>query len=677
MSEKTLGKTIAVRILESLDQGLLYLNGEGIIDYANPAACRRLFQDSDQLKGKKFSRFVSGDEDMHLIDSRKSETGHISDDGIMKAWTGWESFLRGDGTRIQIMCSHSPLRDQDEARMGELVVFHDFEHHSCLKNMLVDERNRALETARVKSDFLAAMSHEIRTPMNGIIGMTDQLLNTAINPEQRKCLENIQKAGQSLVSLINDIVDYSRMDSSDFKIDNIEFDIRNVIEDVIDLMAERAFKKGVDLCCLFHAGIPEMVIGDPARLRQILGQLIGAAVRNTVEGKVQIRASQEHESADEVTIRFEVSVSEVAIDMEYLTPLSESPREEEEQYIYSSDLAEVGLAFAGNIVKNLGGEIGKVQDSVKGIQYWFNIRYSKLNTNITTSPTEPSGDLRGLKACILDKNRSHRRVLEQYLTREGIYSVSVESETELLELIDASRVRGRPYQMIILDAGSVEGNIPELCGIIRKRPVMDETRLFLMAPMGCEGADKRGLYKAGVDAILPRPIRQSQIIRKLKEYFGEGECRERSVAPLSGIVRHMESIESETCSSKDPVARLLLVEDDPVNQKVAVNMLRKLGYETDVAANGKEAVMAHAMNRYALILMDCQLPEMDGYDTTMEIRRQEQGGDVHVPIVAVTANALRGDREHCLEVGMDDYIPKPVQIEKLAEVIEHWLPIMA
>ncbi|WP_321491352.1 PAS domain S-box protein [uncultured Desulfobacter sp.] len=637
-------------------------------------------KDRIQVKSNKKMAEIFGYELEEMVNKRtrifypsQKEFEEVGQESGPVLWSGniyttQRQMSRKDGSLVWVRISGTAI-DINEPESGSIWVFEDISEAKAREQELQEAKAEAEQASKLKSEFLANMSHEIRTPMNGVIGMADLLIDTHLSTEQWHYANAIRSSGELLLGLINDILDFSKIEAGKLEMETIEFDLFSLLDDFMDSMAARAHDKNLELLCSVDPGTPSRLQGDPGRLRQVLNNLTGNAIKFTETGEVVIKVSVIEEDPDECLVRFAVMDTGIGIPADKLSLLFDKFSQVDASTTRRYGGTGLGLAISKQLAELMNGEIGVSSREGHGSEFWFTSRFKKFKGAQSLRPPVPV-DLQGIRVLIVDDNATNREILTTQLSAWGMRPhESSNGPQALVELKKAADVND-PYKIAVIDMQMPDMDGKTLGRAIKKDPSLAPMRMIMLTSLGRRG-DARLFEAAGFDAYANKPIRHRDFLSIITRVMS-GE----SAAGSHTLVTRYSTREEMRPFGTD--LHVLVVEDNDINRQVAVGALMKIGVRADAAADGVEAINALKSIPYDLVLMDIQMPGMDGYQATRRIRDPETGVlDSNIPIIAMTAYAMQGDREKCLSNGMNDYISKPIDRDALVKVLKNRLPAFA
>jgi two-component system, sensor histidine kinase and response regulator len=570
-----------------------------------------------------------------------------------------ETGLDRQGNSSWILTTKVPLRDKNGRVVGLVGIGRDITRRKLAETETQQARIAAEAANRAKSDFLANISHEIRTPLNGILGMTDLTLDTELTLEQREYLEMVKTSAESLLSVINDILDFSKIEVGRLELDVLDFELRSCLEDTLKSLALEAHEKGLELLCEVSSQVPEMMRGDPVRLRQVVINLVGNAIKFTERGEVALNVQREALEGEECVLHLTLRDTGIGIPADKLAVIFDAFTQADTSTTRKYGGTGLGLTISRRLVEMMGGRIWVESEVGKGTTFHFTVRLGVVE-KAATPKLEPSVALQGIKVLVADDNSTNRRILQEMTARWGMKATTAEGGGEALARLREAGAAGEPYALVVTDLFMPGMDGFGLVEQIRKQPELAGVAVVMLTSAGRRGDGER-CRELGVASYLTKPVRESE----LREAIGAViRARERkNEVPL--ITRY------SLRESREPgiSLRVLLAEDNLVNQRLTARLLKNRGHSVTVAANGREALAALDQERFDLVLMDVQMPEMDGFEATAAIRQKENGTGKRQSIIALTAHAMKGDRERCLAAGMDGYLSKPIRPQELDDML--------
>jgi PAS domain S-box-containing protein len=619
---------------------------DGRFKRLNPAWEKTLGFTTAELMSRPYVEFVHPD-DRHVTTAEAGalatgagsvsfENRYVCKDGSYR-WLSWRSTpVPGEGLVYAV------ARDVTEQRR--------------IAEELKLAREAAVAASRAKGDFLANMSHEIRTPMNAVIGMAELLLDTSLAPEQREYLLTLKDAAESLLGLINDVLDFSKIEAGRLDLSPAEFDLRETLGDTLRTLGLRAHQKGLELAGRIAPDVPDHLVGDGPRLRQVLVNLVGNAIKFTERGEVVVQVEKQSEEAGVVVLGFLVADTGIGIPRDKQDLIFEAFAQADGSTTREYGGTGLGLSISAQLVGLMGGRIAVESEPGRGSRFRFSVRFGTAPPRAHVASRLPA-QLRGLRVLVVDDNATNRRILEEVLTQWRMQPTAVASAQAAMEAMEAAQRVKRPYPLVLLDASMPVMDGFDLAAKIQQSPRLAGASIMMLSS-GARPGDRARCFELGISAYLTKPVKQSDLMDTIVGVFasragGRKERPRKEARPPEGGRR----------------LRVLVAEDNAVNQQVAVGMLERGGHEATVAANGREVLALLERGTFDVVLMDVQMPELDGLETTAAIRDRERAAGGHLPIVALTAHAMKGDAERCLAAGMDAYLAKPLHPRELASAI--------
>ncbi|HUQ70861.1 MAG TPA: response regulator [Planctomycetaceae bacterium] len=643
-------------LMKSIPDNIYFKDAQGRYLRINPAKARR--------SGLKDPGDAIGKSDVDFFPPEHARQAWTDEQEVMRSGEGMiakeEQVHYGDGETRWMATTKLPLRDRQGTIVGTFGLSHDITQLKEAQQALREAADAADAANRAKSDFLANMSHEIRTPLNAVLGMTELVLDSPLTPVQRDYLKLVRESGESLLAVINDILDFSKIEAGKLQLDQTSFELREFLGDTMKSLGLRAHRKRLELACDIASNVPDRLLGDANRLRQVVVNLLSNAIKFTEHGEVVLSVQAEPAEGEDVVLHFRVSDTGIGIPADKFATIFEAFEQADRSTTRKFGGTGLGLAISARLVELMEGRIWVESEIGQGSTFHFTAKFTVTAEEAERTTSATPELLQGLKVLVVDDNSTNRRILAEMLSSWGMAPQLATSAQEALEVLRRAKAEDAPFGLVVTDV-----NMPEQSGFDLVLAAQSEGTLcrgmIVMLTSSDRSEDLDLCRKLGVSTYLIKPIKQSELFNAILQSLGAAHAEEWTVAQTS-----MPRVSARPLD-------ILLAEDSPINQQLAVGLLERWGHRVTVAEDGQQAIDAVKKRRFDMVLMDVQMPDVDGLEATRSIRVWEQeSGSPALPIVAMTAHALQGDRDRCISAGMDDYLTKPIRSELLFQMVERF-----
>jgi two-component system sensor histidine kinase/response regulator len=639
-------------IIKNINDILIVTDPKGIIETTNNAALSILgYEENELISHSVKTIFFEKDEPVDFL------LKDIAHKGSMRNKEKY--LLTKERVEIQVMFSVAAISDNEKGGKSIIWMAQEIGERKKAEEELKRAKEKAEMASQAKSEFLANMSHEIRTPMNAIIGMTELVLDTNLTFVQKDYLETVKKSTEFLLKILNDILDYSKIEAGKLDLDPINFNLRDSVGDTLKTLSYRAGEKGLELAYYVKPDVPNAVIGDPSRLRQIIVNLVGNAIKFTKEGEVVVIVEREREFDDTIALHFSVSDTGIGIPEDKISSIFRNFSQLDNSTTRQFGGTGLGLSISKKLIEIMGGNIWVQSSPGKGSTFHFTIPFKNQTGQMVGKNSLKPSILRAVTVLVVDDNETTRRILKDMLDNWQMKACMAENAYAALDELARAQISRKPFKVLLIDSNLPDMSGYELIQKIKENNDCEETVIMMLTSLGQRG-DAVRCRELGIKVYLTKPIKQSDLLDALVMALNPEIMQNEQ---LHLITRHSLRERRESL-------HILCVEDNPVNMKLMLHLLKRMGHTAEPAYNGNEALKALDKQNFDLILMDIQMPQMDGFETTIAIREKEKETGKHVPIIAITAHAMKGYKERCINAGMDAYIPKPIKTDELIQVIE-------